>query len=258
VLVESTTSPQAPLTEEGSDGQEVLTAASKVAFDVAEDFLSWLRVLAGQFWIGASHEPPSLAGAASLDDVETGEPVRNIGLELSFVVRGLSEAQALEQRGLDEIATRLANEERAPEAGTLLADAQATITGPGAESSRAASRRDTRRAVLLAAIASEIKIKETLRKKTSTEKRDLVDVLINSWREVDTVTAGLTDKAMRAAVGHSLREDNKSLYKAVVKLFELRNQIAHRGKEPTISEAQIAVAAAVDLSKWLDALAQAL
>jgi hypothetical protein len=136
----------------------------------------------------------------------------------------------------------------------LLADARETLGGTGWESALAAARRDVRRAVLLAAIASEVKIKDTLREKTPSHQKDLVDVILKGWREVDIAIAQLPHKAMRAAVGRSLHKDDPRLFDAVEKLFTLRNRIAHDGVEPTLSQAREAVTAAVQLSAWLDGL----
>jgi len=56
---------------------------------------------------------------------------------------------------------------------------------------------------------------------------------------------------MKAAMGRSLRKDAPELFKAVEKLFNARNKVAHYGKEPSLSEARDAVTAAVQLSEWL-------
>jgi len=63
---------------EGTDGQEALNRAARTAVSVAEDFLSWLRVRAGQFWLGASHESLDNAGTADLVDLQAGRRIKNI------------------------------------------------------------------------------------------------------------------------------------------------------------------------------------
>jgi hypothetical protein len=122
------------------------------------------------------------------------------------------------------------------------------------QSQRAASRRDVRRAVLLAAIASEVKIKDTLRQKTPDHRRELAEVTLKNWREVDIAIAELPHKPMKGAIGRSLHEDDPDLFAAVRALFTRRNAIAHRGEAPTLAEARDSVGAAVGLSAWLDSL----
>jgi hypothetical protein len=72
-----------------------------------------------------------------------------------------------------------------------------------------------------------VKIKQTLREKTPADRRAVVDVLLDNYREVDVAIAQLPHKAMKAAVGRSLHEEAADLFQAVVQLFTHRNQIAH-------------------------------
>jgi hypothetical protein len=245
-------SSQDPKEADKSDGQRALNEALEIALSVAEDFLAWLRVKGGQFWLAPSHEPPETTGTADLLDIESGRRVPNIGY--AIVLYGKSEESALSREVLSDIIGRLGEGQKAPSADLLLADAQETLAGTGSESVLAASRRDVRRAVLLAAIASEVKIKRTLREKTPEHRKALIDVLLTNYREVDIAIAQLPHKAMKAAVGRSLRDHAPDLFKAVVQLFTARNQIAHYGNDPSLREARDAVTAAVQLSEWLDDL----
>jgi hypothetical protein len=185
VPVKSTVSSKDPLEADKSDGERALNKAYGVAFSVAEDFLSWLRVLGGQYWLLASHEPPRAVGTADLIDVESGGRVRNVGLEQRQIAYARDPAAALTRETLDQVVDRLARGEATGSADLLFADAQDTLAGEGAESELIASRRDVRRAVLLAAIAAELKIKETLREKTPAPKRALVELMLKKWREVN-------------------------------------------------------------------------
>jgi hypothetical protein len=254
VLVESTVSSEDPREADKSDGQRALNEAFEVAVAVAQEFLEWLRVQADQYWLAASHEPPQTMGTADLLDVESGRRVPNIGYDHSLVLYSHSEEDALSREGLRDVVDRLRGGQKARSSDLLLADARDTLAGTGAEGALAASRRDVRRAVLLAAIASEVKIKGTMREKSPPQRRDLVDVILKGWREVDIAIADLPHKAMKAAVGRSLHEDDSELFASVKALFTLRNRIAHYGAEPTLEQAREAVTAAVRLSSWLDAL----
>jgi hypothetical protein len=238
----------------GSDGQRALTEASKTAIAVAEDFLAWLRVLGGQYWLGASHEPIRNAGTADLIDLDVGKRIKNINWEYTLVARAFGEDIALNGDTLDAIVDCLDGEQTVREADVLLADAQDTLGGSRAESTITASRRDVRRCVLLAAISSEMKIREVLREKTPPQRQELVAVILKNWREIDIAIAQLPHKAMKAAVGRSLYEEEPELFGKVEKLFKMRNDVAHRGQAPSLPEAQEAVHAAVKLSAWLDSL----
>jgi hypothetical protein len=243
-----------PPHSDGHDGQRELTKASKTALAVAEDFLAWLRVLAGQHWLGMSHERPRHTGTADLIDLEVGKRIQNINWQHQVTLTAFSEDDALDQRALDEIAERVNQGRQVPEADLLLADARNTLMGPGTEITIATSKRDVRRAVLLAAIASEMKIRDTLREKTPQARRELVDLLLTNYRDVDIAIGELPHKAMRAAVGRSLHDEHPELFNAIKRLFKLRNDIAHRGATPSLSETQEVVIAAVELSGWLDSL----
>jgi hypothetical protein len=254
VLVESSVSSQDPPEADKSDGQQALEGGYEVATEVAEDFLALLRTEGEQFAIVVSHEPPQNAGPGWLVDIEAGGVVRNVGLPQPMVVYTGSEESALGYDLLGGIIDGLRSGRKTGTADLLLADARETLAGSGVQSRRAASQRDVRRAVLLAAIASEVKIKDTLRQKTPEHRRELAEVILKNWREVDIAIAALPHKAMKAAIGRSLYEDDPDLFAEVERLFKRRNDIAHRGLAPTLAEARESVGAAVRLSAWLDSL----
>jgi hypothetical protein len=185
LLVESSVSSQDPPEADKSEGQKALEEAFEIAIEVAEDFLALLRTEGEQFAIGVSHEPPQNAGPGWLLDIEAGGRVRNVGLPQPLVVYAGSEESALGHDLLGKIIDGLREGRKAGTPDLLLADARETLAGSGVQSQRAASRRDVRRAVLLAAIASEVKIKDTLRQKTPDHRRELAEVILKNWREVD-------------------------------------------------------------------------
>jgi hypothetical protein len=112
---------------------------------------------------------------------------------------------------------------------------------------------DWSRAVLLAAIACELKVKETLRQLATDSNLPLVDLLLDSPRDFSMQVAGLFDKAMTAVHNESLRESDRELYKAIDRLFQVRNQIAHYGVRPTPEQGSHAVGAAASVVAWLGA-----
>jgi hypothetical protein len=239
--------------EEITRGQEALDLAFPTALSVAADFISWLRVESGRYWLPPSHEAPGVL-SGWLIEVSSGRRVRNISFNPVIRLRGFSRDAGLTIEDLDHV-SELLREGAAP--GTpevLLADARETLTGPSVEHDWQAVRRDVRRAILLAAIAAEVKIKTTLDDKTPPERKALVDIILKSFREVEVAIGELPHKTMKAAVGRSLHEDDGELFTAVKRLFTHRNNVAHRGEPPTLKEAQADVQAAVQLFSWLDSL----
>jgi hypothetical protein len=113
---------------------------------------------------------------------------------------------------------------------------------------------DCQRAVLIAAIACEVKVKDTLRQKVPPDRRSLVDLLLENPRDWSIAALALFDKATDAALGRSLRTDHREVYKDVCRLFELRNRIAHRGEKPDETEASRVVRAGRQVFRWLDGL----
>jgi len=110
---------------------------------------------------------------------------------------------------------------------------------------------ELQRAVLLAAIATELKVKEILRS-APPKKAALVEIIIG--RDAPVAVAALFDKTLSAAIGHSLLDEQKDLFKRVWRLFELRNQIAHSGAVPDLESARDLVRAAREASEWLDSI----
>jgi hypothetical protein len=253
IWVESEASPDHfPPEEPGMDGQRALNKASQVALSIAEDFVALLRTEASQYWLGASHEPPTHASTADLIDIETGKRIKNVNWEYKLTVMTLMKKERALGTNIDRVVASLKDEVIVREPDLLLADARETLFQPISPSMIAASEPDTRRAVLLAAMASEIKIRETIRERTPPDRQEIVELFLSSYREVDAAIAGLPGKAMKAAVGRSLKDEDVRLFKAVGELFTLRNGVVHRGVEPNTTEARKVVTTAVELSAWLD------
>lgn len=223
----------------------------KIAESVATDFLDQLRYR-GQTWLGLIGTISySVAPRSSTFDDETAYRFRFGHGELAVPMR--SEEAALTSQALAHVRNALATSQSVPLPETFLADAQYFLVC-GTHSG------DFQRAVLLAAIACELKVKEVLKEKAFPGAADLVDILVSSPRDFSMSASGLFDKAMKAAVGHSLREDDKGLYKAIANnsqgdaLFQQRNAIAHSGAPVTREVAQKNVRAARKVFTWLDAL----
>lgn len=241
-----------PSSKEIKLGQETVHAAFPVALSVVSDLISWLRVDTGRYWLASSHEAPEVL-RGDLVESDSGRRVRNIGFIPALHVTGFG-FDGLSSAELDHIAARIRGRDVPETAELLLADARETLIGPSVEADWQTTRRDIRRAILLAAIASEVKIKSVLREKTSPEKRDLVEIVLKNLREVQVAVGQLPHETMKAAIGRSLHEEAEALFRDVNKLFHHRNNIAHRGEPPSLDEARQDLQAAIDLFSWLDSL----
>jgi hypothetical protein len=110
--------------------------------------------------------------------------------------------------------------------------------------------------LVLAAIATEVKVKEPLVRLASTEQRPVLDLVLENPRDWSVAAIALFDKALDAVAGRSLRTEDKPLYTAVKTLFEHRNRVAHRG-DITLEQSLVRddINAAIKVAGWLDGLA---
>lgn len=86
-----------------------------------------------------------------------------------------------------------------------------------------------RLATVLAAMACELKIKNTLVRLARPDQQELVEFILKNYRDVAYALIHLYDSGLKAVCGRSLREDDRELYKRINELFEIRNAIVHRG-----------------------------
>jgi hypothetical protein len=118
---------------------------------------------------------------------------------------------------------------------------------------------DPQTAVLLAAIACESHAKSTFQ--AILERRSdglLGDVLFGKIPPSTFSSSDLYHRVSIAMVGHSLKDAEPATYRSLVKLFELRNKVAHTGRlesGPSAAEslklAQTSVRAAYKAVAWL-------
>jgi hypothetical protein len=215
---------------------------------VAFDMMRWLRVEAGQFWIGESHRAPAVVGTADPLDAKNGGRVRNVGLQQGFVLMaGVQEDAALARSSLDEVISRV-NAGSVPSiADETLADARSAL-----RPSDGNDPTDLRRAVLFAAVAVELKVQEVLLAAASAEQRSLLELMLQSHEEVPTSPRFLLKQAAGVLLGASLRADlGPAFWRRVDALFKVRNDVAHRAVNPTLAEAQDGVACAAKIFAWL-------
>lgn len=105
--------------------------------------------------------------------------------------------------------------------------------------------------VLLVAMACESKARRVLMERVSQEMEPLLTVLFDKPRVFQHPASDLFDHVGEAVLERSLRKDDNVLWKEVVRIFELRNQMAHRGREPARSDVGPLIVAGYKVFDWL-------
>lgn len=217
----------------------------EISKTVAIEFLDYLR-LRGQSWLGTMGSSsyavlPSISSCRDDDDYRIKQ---SHGGTIHVEMR--DESADLDEEAFKILAKSFETGDGAPLVESLLVDAMVFL--------RLRTKSDLQRAVLLSAVACELKVKETLREKVFPGGLPLVNALIENPRDFSMSAASLFDKAMEAALGRSLKKDNRELYKKIDNdkgLFFLRNKIAHSGKTVTLDEARQCVKSAQEAIDWL-------
>jgi hypothetical protein len=224
----------------------VFDAAQALAEEVIKDFVAMIRAKHGFSWMGLSSDNIAQVGPASLVEAETARRLP-VGPTLMMHSMMFPREKALTTTQVTDLIRQIETGQPVPFAESLLADAEYLAWAGDWESS------DPLRAILMAAIACEVKAKFVLREGIPPEQAALLDYVLDNPREV-TVTAadGLFNKVMMAAQGRSLRDDDRELFKRISRLFEVRNRVAHRGEWPATDEARELVRSARRAFEWLD------
>lgn len=215
-----------------------------LATRVVSGLVEWSRVALDQFGLALADEQPAVMDVQRVFDLDAGE-FYPLGLHRpGWASFRPGSARPVTEAFLREVLAT-GHQESPPTALALLADARYLATRPP---------QDWPRAVLAAAIAAEVRVKQALRSAATDGARPLVDVLLDNPRDVSLAAANLFDKAMQAVCGRSLRVDDHELFKDVESLFQVRNSVAHHANRPTAERGARAVQAAVGAFAWLDTL----
>jgi hypothetical protein len=215
--------------------------ANGAAISAVAEFRDWVRTW-GQPWLGLHGEMPQIVGRPMLYDEDLDVPVP---VDWSWWPSGawVIPDTVLCPEDLQSMGRRIAGNLYPSLPSTILADAQYLMSGPNGA-----------RAVLTAAIALEVKVKDVLRRAASPPADKVIEVLLNNPRDWSMAAASLFDKPMEAVTGRSLRKENKDLYKTTERLFTVRNGVAHRGEAPTPYEEIALVEGAVEVMAWLEGI----
>jgi hypothetical protein len=234
----------------GPDGQALLSKLSdlldelhQTARSVMSDFTTWARVQGRQHWLGIGEESPYGLAWADLVDLDANEvlPVDKY-IAATGTIRFVEPRQVLRQEQVDQLRKVLVAPQRPSLPEDLLADAS-YYAGE-------ANPPDRPRALLIAAVACEVKIKDTLRERVASAAAGLLELALRNTRP----TVALFGKVCKEVTGRSLREDNRDLYNKLDDLFDRRNDLAHHGQAPTDAQVKESMQAAADVFRWLDAL----
>lgn len=201
-------------------------------------FVAWLRVETGQSWLGTGDEPSIQYGRSYLR--ETGQEGFLIayGEEQSVTMRhGEIGADA---RSLKRIRSRLSLDEDVPPELELLADARFFA--------RESNLVHGQRAVLAASMAAEIAAKKALLRRTPTEKRPVVELLLKGRSNVPDLVSDIA----KACIGRSLKVENAKLFRHLQELTKLRNGIVHTGQRVDRNTAYKMSFAVEELMTWLE------
>lgn len=213
----------------------------EIAQRVARVFVDWTRIQKGQTWLPEHlQDLPFEASGGAVDD-ETGEALPLV-VGLAIHIHQRPAGTEVDRVYLEAVRERLAHDQDIPLPERFLADALyfATRFRPA----------DIQRAVLLAAIAAELKVKEVLRREAGA-KLPLVQIILEHPRDVSVAAIDLFHKTMKATVGRALHDEDPTLHRAIQRLFELRNAIVHAGETPAPDVGRAAVLAARGAFDWL-------
>lgn len=220
--------------------EDALEGGIQLATEVAGLFVRHARASApGQSWLGLSAHPPSQYGVARLEYRESGEMIFGLGPKRSTVFR--SSRLRLERSAMELIVERMTSGEEPQVAESLLADAWHLADATGAN--------DQDRAVLMAAVACEVKTKQHIRASVESGREKLIEMILKRRSNLPD----LLDEVLDAACGISLRRNAPALFKQVGVLSRQRNAIVHTGKRSSqVEDIGLPNQVATNLFRWLD------
>ena len=228
------------------DSSRLLWLAADAARRFVYDYVTRVRTRHGQYWLAHSAEGPRVAWLTTVVDRGTGKKLR-IGyadpLKTGVWPSGMD---ALSTAAHAEAIRAIEMEAEASVPELLLADAM--YLAWTADSPR------HREAVLLAAVAAEVKIKESLDSACAEPARPLLEFALQNPRDVSVQAAALYDKAAEAVTGRSLRKEDRQLYKGLESLFKHRNAVAHGAVVVQAKQVRADIVAAREAMKWADSL----
>ncbi|GAA0970765.1 hypothetical protein GCM10009555_020220 [Acrocarpospora macrocephala] len=231
----------------GVVNMDILRMVENAARDFVAHYIGLIRITTGQYWLLASSSRIQSQWDEDIRDSD-GKRINSGFHTMELPAHFLQPKPSLMLAQHESCLASIANEEHPSLADTLLADA-------GYANSRV--HPDYRICVLLAAVACEVKIKDTLQVLARPEQKDLVDLILDKPRDVSIAASFLFDSGLKAVCGRSMKEENRGLWKDVDKLFQVRNKVAHvggQGLPPDMLRGKVEIA--VQAFEWLNQVIQ--
>jgi hypothetical protein len=216
--------------------------AGDIGLAAIQDLCDWVRTAKEQAWLGETGAATRLLGVQSLLDAATGSRLP-LGMPRTIEVSLRGDDAALAPPDTEFLLSALSKGTEPEVAELFLADARHALSY--------SEPRDPTRAVVLAAIALEVRTKQAVRRLASVDQRSLVDLVLDRPADVSISVVALLNVGLDAVVGRSLKAEDKALNDSVQKAMALRNDIVHRGLRPDPEQARAAVGAVVRANKWL-------
>lgn len=204
----------------------LLRRAADVARSIVSDLLKWARVELEQYWITPQFDPPRTVWMTMIHDAHGRRLGTGYHDGFRVSVDGTQE-NALRAEGVLAALDATSSDWEPSLPGQLLADARFYTLRPSALNPNLG--------VLLAAIAAEVAIRRFLADHATDKQAELVGLLLDN-RMISLAAVSLYDKALKAVIGRSLREDDKDAYVALDSLFQVRNRVAHKGAYSVVHE----------------------
>ena len=189
---------------------QTMTTGFRSAFEAATAFLEWLRIDLSHTWLGAR---PKLTGPIELVDIgaEDGPSLQRSDWP------SLPSDGVLDREFAEVIAERISQRRPVPLGRSLLAEAYHLIW-PDLSA-------DAGQAILSAAAAAEVVVKNRLLAQATPSSRDLLELQIDRTPVVDLY--GIVAKAV---LDRSLEQEDGPLFTRLGRLFRERERIAHLGE----------------------------
>lgn len=235
---------QEPSSEKVLLAINLLAKGATIGGEILSILIKKTRVYKGQFWLEPSQYQMTPVGRSEIVDSDGRKLPVGYGQPLSVYLH-TSDGHVLNPQDLDSYTKSLEGADLSNSPILLLADAKFYAWR--------ASEPDPRLGLVLAAFACESKIKNFLLSNCESKQKSLVELLINSPRDFSTSVSALFDKVLESIIGISLREENRDLYKRLTKVFEDRNQFAHRNKTEFSKDVVTAhIFTIQEIFDWLD------
>jgi hypothetical protein len=210
---------------------------------VDDTFAKWIhrvRVEGKQPWLGSSAERPRQYGNSHLVDIENDGFLMGWGPKQSMKFRSGVNAMPLATLERISEASKLGTPLAADD--TLIADARFLI--------HEAHDTDVQRGVLLAAIACEIRSKQSISDRAPKSKTAEAKGALSSCSSIHV----LASKVSQQILGRSLEVDDPDLFDQIKNLTKIRNAIVHEAASPSEEQARELLAAVDSYVIWLDGL----